>query len=216
NLHTIYSYYGDPISLAQVIREVPALPGGGTLGAWLATHALGRGYRIEIYSYNLNLFDPTWFERDSDFIRNKLLLQKKFKQDAKLRRATDAYVEFLDRNGCLRHAVLNRELIRRYLERGIPVLVGLSATYLYNSAREYGPYNSYDDLRGEPTGHFVVLYGYNQRTSDVSVADPLHGNPLAGGPHYEVEIDRVINAVLLGIVTYDANLVIISPGAGAE
>lgn len=33
-----------------------------------------------------------------------------------------------------------------------PIIVGLSATYLYKSAREFGANLDYDDLRGEPTG----------------------------------------------------------------
>ena len=37
-------------------------------------------------------------------------------------------------------------------------------------------------------------------------------NPMADGQKYEVSIDRVICSILLGIVTYDANLLIIEPG----
>jgi len=45
----------------------------------------------------------------------------------------------------------------------------------------------------------------------VLIADPLQKNPLAGVNQYIVSIDRVICAILLGIVTYDANLLIIEP-----
>ena len=37
-------------------------------------------------------------------------------------------------------------------------------------------------------------------------------NPLATEHLYELDIDRVINAILLGILTYDDNLLVIRPG----
>ncbi|MCI0655805.1 MAG: cysteine peptidase family C39 domain-containing protein, partial [Acidobacteria bacterium] len=58
-LHAVYRYHGDEIPLAQVIQEVPAEPGGGTHAVCLACHALRRGYRARIYTYNLQAFDPT-------------------------------------------------------------------------------------------------------------------------------------------------------------
>jgi hypothetical protein len=57
----------------------------------------------------------------------------------------------------------------------------------------------------------VVLCGYDPETRDVLVADPIRKNPLAGSQRYVISIDRVICAILLGIVTYDANLLIIEP-----
>jgi hypothetical protein len=121
------------------------------------------------------------------------------------------YLEFLDRGGRLRFAVLTTGLICKYLSRSTPILTGLSATYLYRSAREFGPFSDFDDVRGEPTGHFVVLCGYDREERNVLVADPLKSNPLSHSHHYLVNIDRVIASILLGIVTYDANLLIIEP-----
>lgn len=146
-----------------------------------------------------------------DEIQEKLKEQLKFKKDPKLKIATEAYLKFLESGGKLRFEDLRSMIIRRYLKKGQPVIAGLSATYLYGSKREYGPNLEYDDIRGVPSGHFVVLYGYNIETRMVSIADPLTINPLNGGQFYQMKIDRVVNAILLGIVTYDANLIIISP-----
>ncbi len=49
-LHAIYRYFGDEIPLSQVIREVPSLCGGGTLGVMLGSHALARGYKASLYT----------------------------------------------------------------------------------------------------------------------------------------------------------------------
>ena len=210
-LHALYRYYRRRVSLGKLIREVPRLPGGGTLGVMLARHALRQGFRARIYSYNLQLFDPTWFGPNAPDVRERLRAQRKFKHDAKLRAATDAYLEFLDLGGELRFEDLTKALIRKYLDRQIPILTGLNATYLYRCAREYGPKSESDDLRGQPLGHFVILSGYDRDERTVNIADPFLPNPVSASHHYEVSMDRVIGAILLGIVTYDANLLIIQP-----
>jgi hypothetical protein len=100
--------------------------------------------------------------------------------------------------------------MRRYLNGSIPMLAGLSSTYLYQSAREYGPRGEYDDVRGVPGGHFVVLCGYDSSNRDVLVADPYQPNP-AKERYYEVGVNRLICSILLGVLTYDANLLVVSP-----
>lgn len=210
-LHSIYQYYENSISLDSVIKDVYQFDEGGTIGALLATDALERGYSATIYSYNLQIFDPTWFGYKSEVIIQKLNEQMRFKRSKKFRLASEAYIRFLEMGGKLRFEDLRSTIIRRYLKRDQPLIVGLSATYLYKSAREYGYNLDYDDIRGEPTGHFVVLHGYDTETREVYIADPIKTNPMGNGQFYKMKIDRVINAILLGIVTYDANLIIIKP-----
>jgi len=61
-LQAIYDYYNEEVLLRQIIEEIPAFePGGGTLAVQLACHALKKGYRATIYTYNLLMFDPIWF-----------------------------------------------------------------------------------------------------------------------------------------------------------
>jgi hypothetical protein len=210
-LHAIYNYYDDPLSLDQVIQEVPAFDEGGTLAVFLGCHALKRGYRAKIYTYNLQVFDPTWFDDGipKPYLIDKLIAQAEKKPESKLRVATPGYVEFLSRGGNICFQDLNSSLIRKYLKKGIPILTGLSATYLHRSARENCITCAEDAIGGYAAGHFVVLYGYNRTEKLVSIAEPLHPNPLGAGQYYNVKIDRVICSILLGILTYDANLLII-------
>ncbi len=212
-LHAVYRFYGERLSLEDVIDQVPALEGGGTLGVLLANHALARGYTATIYTYNLRVFDPSWFAPGGPDIRQRLRAQLRHKKGARTRQATAAYLEFLDRGGQLRYEDLTPSLLRRPLKAGTPLLTGLSATYLYRTAREHGATNAYDDVRGEPSGHFVVLTSYHAGKRTVSVADPLLPNPMAPGQHYEVSIHRLVGAILLGVLTHDANLLVIRPGA---
>lgn len=211
-LHAVYRYYGDDISLQQVVSEGDLLEGGGTLEVLLACHALRRGYRAMIYTYNLQVFDPTWFENPDIDLSTKLQQQIKVKTSKKLKVATTAYLEFLALGGILRFQDLTTALLRKYLKQDKPILCGLSSTYLYHCAREFGPTLDSDDIRGEPTGHFVILCGYDLHNRHVFVADPLK-HPSGKGQLYEVDIDRLVGSILLGILTYDANLLIIEPAS---
>ena len=185
--------------------------GGGTFDVFLANHALARGYDVTIYTYNLDLFDPTWFDLPNDEIRARLAAQAKRKPWQRLQTSTRGYDEFLRLGGRLMLRDLEPALLREFLKRRIPVIAGLSATYLYRAVREIPETNADDDVRGEPVGHFVVLTGYRRVTREILIADPLKANPLVGSRYYAVRMQRLIGAILLGVMTYDANLLVIEP-----
>ncbi len=211
-LHAVYGFYGDGMDLHQVIREVVPLDTGGTLGVFLGLHALRRGYDAALYTYNLDIFDPTWFERDPTDLPVLLEEQAIRKPGARLAVATRAYQEFLARGGRVRFEELRPDLIRRHLTEGQPILTGLSATYLYGCSRERERDGrlEYDSVAGEPVGHFVVVHGYDADTDSVLVADPLHEN--AFGSHaYRVGVVRLLGAIMLGVLTYDGNLLVVTP-----
>ncbi len=210
-LHAVYRFYGEEITLEEVITSTRKLEEGGTLAPLLGRHALERGYAATLYTYNLHVFDPTWFEPGAPDLRERLESELEVKTDRKLRAAGKAYLRFLEHGGVIKFVDLTSRVLRRYLRRSIPILTGLSATFLYRSAREFGPDDAPDDIRGEPVGHFVVLCGYHREGRTVEVADPFHPNPVAEGHYYEVGIDRLIGAILLGTLTYDGNLLILEP-----
>ncbi|MEZ6097039.1 MAG: hypothetical protein R3C03_22925 [Pirellulaceae bacterium] len=230
-LQAVYQFFDDNIELPEVIEHTPQLDeDGGTLGVLLGLSALGRGYDCKIFTYNLRIFDPSWFEptklkpdeHEPYFhgpneripcvdLYEKLNEQIRVKEGVKFTNACRAYQQFLKSGGHVRMHELNKSLIRHFLEHSMPILTGLSATYLYMSARERQRDMKPDDIRGTPTGHFVVLCGETRHKKLVRVADPYVPNPFAKDRIYEVGFDRVINAILLGVLTYDANLLIIKP-----
>lgn len=213
-LHAVYDYYGDRSTLDSVIESTPTLKEGGTLAVFLANAAMRRGYRATIYTYNLEVFDPSWFAGPAVDLSDRLRRQAEFKKDPRLRHATEGYLEYLELGGKLRFTDLNRHLIRGILRRRLPILTGLSATYLYRSARVFGPEDDPDDLRGKPCGHFVLLAGYHSADRSVLIADPYLPNPVGEGHFYAVNIDRVICSIMLGVLTHDANLLVIQPTTG--
>jgi hypothetical protein len=209
-LHAIYHYYQDPVELETVIREVPSLEEGGTLGVMLANHALSRGYKCSIYTYNLMIYDPTWFLPGGD-LKGHLAARAEHTSDPKQKLAIAEYLRFLDGGGNIYFQDLTRSLLRHFLKRNLPILTGLNSTYLYRTMRVVGSTMQDDHICGDVVGHFVVLCGYNRAKKNVKLADPYPGNPYSRDRMYTAELDRVIGAILLGVMTYDANFIIIEP-----
>lgn len=210
-LHAVYRYHGDELAVEDVIRDVPQLEGGGTLSVFLGLHALRRGYEAAIYTNDLQMFDPSWFGPDAPPLGDRLRAQTAVKTDPKLRVATEAYIELLELGGRVFMEDINSALIGRFLRRGAPIVTALSSTWLYRCRRERPADGEPDDVAGEPAGHFVVVCGLDLRSRRVQIADPYLHHPYPASHLYEVPMHRLIGAILLGIVTFDAKLLIVTP-----
>lgn len=209
-LQALYRFFGLSFDVQKVVSRVKSFEDGGTLGVFLAIDALEHDFDATIYNYNLALFDPTWNGLSSPEIAAKLRLQQKQKKGKKLHIASDAYCEYLEKGGRLCFDALTPELLTELLKDNLPVITGLSCTYLYNTSRERAVSKSKvvaDDTGGFAAGHFVVLLSSDGR--DVTIADPYHPNPLSESDIYSVDSHRVILSIMLGVLTYDANLIVI-------
>lgn len=212
-MFSVYRYYGLDITLDEVIHETPRNPDGGTLAVFLAIAALKRGMHAVLYPYNLRVFDPTWFALPVPALDARLAARARVVRSMKLRKTIRAYRRFLRLGGALRFEELTTPLLRGILHRGRPILTGLSSTYLYRSMRERQDDMVDDDIRGEPTGHFVVLSGYERAGYEFTVCDPYGIIPFSGSGSYTVTAPRLINSILLGDLTYDAVLLELWPTA---
>lgn len=208
-LHALYRFHGLDVPLAELVETIDQLDSGGTLAVQLGTHALGLGFEATVYTYNLQLFDPSWFHASGTSLASKLIAQRESKPgDGRLHDATPRYLRFLERGGHVRHVPLSPGLLAGFLEDGLPVLTGLSATYLYDTTREVPDDDAVDDLRGEPVGHFVVIHGVDVAQETIHVADPWPETGGSAGSKAH-SISRVLTAIALGVLTYDANLLVI-------
>lgn len=208
-LHAVYSYYKYHIPLGKLITAVHNLENGGTLAVFLGIDALKRGFSTRIISYNLMVFDPSWKSLSKEQLIVKLHKLYEARTSRKLRTAIKAYIKYLELGGEISFEMLNEDLLKKYINRNLPILTGVSATYLYDSKREYSVGNEtvYDDIYGKPTGHFIVLQGYEK--GKFRVADP-YTDKVRKEKYYSIDSQRLINSILLGVVTYDANLLIIN------
>lgn len=208
-LGQIYQYYGYAKPIAELIDEVPRTPDGGTLAVHLGANALRAGFAAELYSYNLRVVDPTWRKLSVRQLIGKLNQRLGAVKSRKLIHAIAGYVEFLELGGRVRFAELTPELLVGILRNGHPILTGLSATYLYGTPREYE--DEYDDVRGDPVGHFVAVAGYYPQSGRFLIRDPSTHIPFSRTGKYSVKGERLTAAILLGDVTYDAVLLVVKP-----
>jgi hypothetical protein len=214
-LRKVYGFYGQETSLADIIGALERNEDGGTLAVFLGIAALKQGFQARIYSYDLRIFDPTWFGLPPKELTEKIFARFPYLSDERRLRAAGAYIRFLEMGGSLAFDELTPALLKAIIDRDHPILAGLSATYLYRFARErWDEKNGKhvdDDIRGEPTGHFVVISGYDQSGRTLTVVDPSEHVPVSANGRVRVDSDRLINAILLGDVTYDAALLEVWP-----
>jgi hypothetical protein len=218
-LRKVYDFYGIQLDIESVVGEIDRNEDGGTLAVFLGMAAVRRGLRGRIFSYDLQIFDPTWAALPAAELAERIEARLPHLRDSQRLRAAHAYLEFLRIGGEI--SVLEEltpTLLKDVIDREHPLLVGLSATYLYRFARErWDPLTDTladDDIAGEPTGHFVVVVGYEHYGRRFSLRDPSHHVPVSDDGRQVVDAQRLINAILLGDATYDAVLLELWPASG--
>lgn len=123
-LAAVYRYWKDAVDLPQLIAQVGQLTSGGTLAVQLACHALERGYDAVITTYNLQVFDPTWFRTKNGVgvhaeLAEKLQRQLEIKRSRpdvdqlRLQVATECYLRFLSLGGQIQMRPLDEQLMLR-------------------------------------------------------------------------------------------------------
>lgn len=210
-LMQVYRSYGDGRPFDEICQVTARNPDGGTLAMFLALAALRQGYQATLYPFDLRVFDPTWFDLPQDAIIEKLRSRRAITTSARRLRAIDAWIAFLEEGGRVEFAELSPDLLRSILDRGHPIVCGLSATWLYRTPRERPDDNDWDDIAGDPAGHFVVICGYGAAGKRFMVRDPSTHVPFSPDGRYVVPSQRLINAILLGDVTQDAVLLELWP-----
>jgi len=215
-LRKVYDFYGLSVDATTALGEIDRNEDGGTLAVFLGIAGLKRGFRARIYSYDLQIFDPSWAGLPRGELMEKIHDRFPFLMDSKRLRAARAYLDFLERGGeIVIFEELTPALLKRIIDREHPVLAGLSATYLYRFRRErWIPETDAlvdDDVAGDPTGHFIVIVGYEHWGRRFSLRDPSQHVPVSGDGRQVVDAQRLINAILLGDATYDAVLLELWP-----
>ncbi|HEX6070437.1 MAG TPA: hypothetical protein VFZ18_11455 [Longimicrobiaceae bacterium] len=215
-LRKVYNFYGIDPELEEVLGEIDRNEDGGTLAVYLAISAVRRGFRARIYSYDLRIFDPTWKGLGAAPLTGKLRARLPYLRQPKARRAAEAYLEYLRLGGSMGFKELTPRLLKEILDRDHPILAGLSATYLYQMPRERHHPETHllldDDVAGDPVGHFIVISGYERWGRRFVVRDPSAHVPVSEDGRLLVDAQRLINAILLGDLTYDAVLLELWPG----
>jgi len=219
-LRKVYNFFGLDLDVTEVLGELDRNEDGGTLAVFLGVSAMGRGFCARIYSYDLRIFDPTWEGLDRAGLVDKIQRRLPHLASEKIVTAAHAYLQFLGMGGEIHFDELTPALLKSILDRNHPVLAGLSATHLYRMPRErHDPRTNQlvdDDIAGDPTGHFVVIIGYEHWGRQFSVRDPSAHVPVSDDGRQVVDAHRLINSILLGDLTHDAVLLELWPDDARE
>jgi hypothetical protein len=204
-LSSVLRFHGIDADLSAVMPLVTRNQDGGTLAPWLGQAALGFGIGVRARPLAVQVFDPTWRGLDAASLRDRLALRTAALREGRLRRVHQAWLDYLDAGGQvnLGGELRSGEIIAA-LDRGNPLIAGLSVTWLYQVARERPADNVPDDIAGMPVGHFVVITGYAGGGDTFFVSDPWPHPPFEGEPHYPVSRRQLTQAILLGDATHDA------------
>jgi hypothetical protein len=208
-LQAIFRYYHHEVQLDQLRQEVEHWQSGGTVSVNLARNAIDHGFDATVYSYNIQIFDPTWRHLPVEALADKLKQRQRRIRSKKQKKVIGFYLDFLRKGGTIKFDDLDEELFNRLFLARTPIIVGLSATYLYQSMRET-PNCDDDDIIGNPVGHFVVVAGWDADSRTVLVQDPLQRNPISKTGTYTLPFTKFSNAVMLGALTYDENMLVLS------
>lgn len=208
----VYRYHGLRLSLAEVIGATRRNPDGGTLAVYLALSALEAGWHPTLYTFDLDVVDPTWEGLPAEEMARRLEARVEEVGGERLRRILRVYAELVRRGGEVRIVDLDRRLLVELLVAGHPVVAGLSATWLYRTPRELA--EEPDDVAGWPVGHFVVVSGYEPEGDRFLVVDPSRDIPISGTGVYAVRSERLMASILLSDTTDDAVLLVLDPPPG--
>ena len=213
-LHAVYRYFNDPIPLHQVIAEAKQLEGGGTLAVYLGSHALARGYKATLYTYNLRIFDPTWFLPGNQQVADKLKRQREYKSGvAGLEVVTDAYLEFLNLGGRIGprspYHKPSSEVPQQVLAVANGAQAPLSTTAPANDPSETASCM----MMCEVNPPAISWLSPDMTAKSVPCWWQILSNRILWPKLriYQVSIYRLICAIMLGVLTYDGDLLIIEP-----
>ncbi|MEZ4319977.1 MAG: C39 family peptidase [Myxococcota bacterium] len=212
SLRAVLSFLGDDAELDAIIDATPRNPDGGTLAPNLGCAALERGMHVRIRPLAVKVFDPTWWSLPQAEVRQRLGARTNGLPPGSLRIVHEAWCTYMDAGGEVVLGELRTHHLTQALDRGTPLICGLSITWLYQNARERPHDNSADDIHGMPVGHFVVVSGYSGDGDLFYVSDPWPHPPFEGDSTetYPVGRRRLHQAILLGDATHDAVVIEVS------
>lgn len=198
-LQQILAYYGVKKSLNEILKNFKMYE----YGTWdfdLLSYVLRLGFKAEITTYNLDIFDPTWFKLSRKKLIKKLKSRLKYAKPFH-KQGIRSCIRFLELGGRIRFKIITEKIIKDYLRKKIPVIACFCFTALWKCKRAYSKktkkgYKSIsNDIRGVPEGHFIVISGYAK--DKFFVTDPSYNIPVSKTGKYSVPIKDLIAYILM-------------------
>ncbi len=157
----------------------------GTWSPYIGIYAMKLGYNVEIFTYDVSLFDPTWFNLSNKSLIKKLKIAIKKIKDKDKKFGVRGYIDFLREGGKLTFKIPTKKILIKFLKKKIPPMAFVNSTAYYKRKRKDFKAGKRSEF-GEVGGHCIVISGY--KNGKFIVTDP---NYFKGGI-YEVPEDKLI------------------------
>lgn len=179
-LQMIMEYFGKKVSLEELLKQIKVYK---NIGTWLADEgkvALKYGFDAFFCYHNSYILDrdtENLSEKDTDKLKKYLkdIKRKKCKEPGFKKREIRKNIEYIGLGGKFSTRVPSLDLINRFLEKRIPVIVALNT-------------NSLDGKPDKRSGHCVVIIG--KEGNNYIINDPRleHRKP------YKLNKDKLLQA----------------------
>jgi hypothetical protein len=167
SLQQVLNYYGDPTSLSEILANVKMFP-SGTPPSYLALGAKKLGYKTKLISFDVDYVDPSWKNASKKEIAEKLRKRLPTLKDKSAKMRTRGLLTALKGGVDLEIQIPSEKILIGYLKGGIPPIITLSYNVLHNYKRKFN--DKQDDVKGHPSGHYVVVSGYDDK--NLIITDP--------------------------------------------
>lgn len=181
SVQQVLYYYGIKKDLKEIMENMKLFDKGGTSddGA-LGDYMLKQGFNVRIYTIDTKKFDPSWSKLGRKELLKKLKKSKDVSRGFK-KYAYEVLIDFLKHGGKIEFKPISLAMIKKYLDRGIPLLAGVDDSLLYGVKRSRKTFYD-DDIKGKVWGHELVLAGYKK--DKLLVVDPADTNPFTKSGKY--------------------------------
>lgn len=196
----IYSYFGIKVPLEKLLDDLKIDKYTGTFTAQLGLHAKNSGLQTLILCSNPYYVSPAWSKLDNQTIYKKIggwlafELQGKNKiRKNKFKKGTRFILAYIKNGGKIKIIDLTTRLIDGYLDQGYLMTGAIEESWLWEK-RKIPKTAEFDDIKGIPQGHFVVLYGHD--AENYFVSDPYPTGLEGKNGLYKVKKDKFLVSCL--------------------
>ncbi len=192
--YNIHKYFGTKITLPEILKDLGVTLKSLTFPSQLANHLRRQSYIVEVLTSCSYVVSPQWMGKPSSSIIDQLTKWCGYNKKSTWLKGATLLLEYMKDGGKVTVLNLTTKVLDDYLDQGYVILACLEESWLWGK-RKIADKNIFDDVKGNPRGHFVVLYDKNDH--DYRVSDPYPtGLPGREGT-YTVSKDTVLTSILL-------------------
>ncbi|MBD3280341.1 hypothetical protein GF389_02360 [Candidatus Dojkabacteria bacterium] len=194
-LVNIFENLGDKALVEDIMEDLGVTENEITYLPQLALYAHKNNLKIKYLQSNPREISPNWKGLESDkYLETLKKFQEEMDKESIWKKNLKFLIEYIEAGGEIEVDDLSREKISQYLAEGYVVLAAVEQTWLWGKRKVKGKIE-YDDLKGKPSGHFVVIY--KEDGDDFLVSDPYPTGLEGKEGLYRVSKDTMLVSILV-------------------